>query len=291
MKINLSQYNGFCEGVQRAYKMICDLDVASVKKPVCILGSLVHNPEVNRKVARKGIRGITREEFFNARKGDLGTIVVTAHGTGPDIFSAAQKKDIAVFDTTCPKVIKVQQLAKLYAQKGCAIVLAGDRQHKEIRGINDWANGKVHIVSEKKDWRKLNLAGEKEITVLSQTTQNKDFFKQTAQFLLKKFPQNFIKIIDTTCNATSQRQREVKKLADDNDAVLIIGSKTSANSSRLWEISLTRNPRSYFIENVREIDKNWLKGIKKIAVTSGASTPDWVIKKILAYLKNYPSLK
>lgn len=286
MKINLSQYNGFCEGVQRAYEMICNFDVTSTKKPVRILGSLVHNPEVNRQVEQKGIKSITREEFFNAqKKEDLGTIIVTAHGTGPDIFSEAQKRNMVTLDTTCPKVIKVQQLAKFYVQNGYEVVLVGDRGHKEVRGINDWADQKAHIISRKEDWKKLKLAGKKKIVVLSQTTQNEDFFKQTVQFLLKKFPDKVAKIINTTCDATQKRQQEVKKLADRNDAMIIIGSKTSANSRRLWEISRAHNACSYFIENVKEIDKRWFGGIKTIAVASGASTPSWVIEEVVAYLK------
>lgn len=275
--------------MRRAYGMVCNLKIVSAKKPICILGSLVHNPEVNRKVDRIGIHNITREEFFQTRKGEIGTVIITAHGTGPDVFVCAKKNDIVVLDTTCPKVIKVQKLANLYAKKGYAIVLIGDKKHKEVRGINDWGNKKALIISNKKDWDNPIFNKVKKVAVLSQTTQNEDFFCETVAYLKNNYPKTKFKIFNTTCNTTQLRQNETKKMASANDAILIIGSNTSANSHRLWEISQKINPRSYFIENAKEIDKKWLKDIKAVGVVSGASTPDWIINEVLVFLQKFSS--
>ena len=283
MKITLSKYAGFCDGVKRAYDIVMGIDMEQVKNPIFVLGSLVHNPEVNKKIEERGIRKIEREEFFNTPAGEIGTLVITAHGVGPDIYKEAEEKNIAVVDTTCPKVVKVQRLAKFFHQKGYRIVIIGDKDHKEVRGINEWGGGHAFIVSEKKDLINFWVSPKQKIAVLSQTTQNEDFCEEICDFIKKKYKSAKTDI--TTCGTTHTRQKEIKKIAAENDAILVIGSKTSANSRRLWEIALPINPRSYFIENISEIDKNWFSGINNIGITAGASTPGWTIGEVVEYLE------
>lgn len=283
MRINLSKYAGFCDGVKRAYDIVMDIDMKTVKKPIYVLGSLVHNPEVNQKIKERSIEKIERDEFFNSPRGAIGTIIITAHGVGPDIYGAAREKEIDVIDTTCPKVIKVQRLAKLFHQKEYRLVIIGDRDHKEVRGINEWGGGHAFIISEKRDLMNLRVPFGQKIAVMSQTTQNEDFCHEIGAFIKEKHKNARIDI--TTCNTTHTRQEEVKKMAQANEVMLVIGSKTSANSRRLWEIALSLNPRSYFIEKAGEIKKDWLKNIKRVGVTAGASTPGWVIEEVINKLE------
>jgi len=283
MKITLSKYAGFCDGVKRAYDIVMNINMQAVKTPIFVLGSLVHNPEVNKKIEERGIRKIERDDFFNAPTGAIGTLIITAHGVGPDIYQAAKERGVDIIDTTCPKVTKVQRLAKLFHQKEYRIVIIGDKDHKEVRGINEWGGGHAFIVSEKKDLINFKVSCGQKIAVLAQTTQNEDFCEEVCDFIRKKYEHTEIDI--TTCDTTHTRQNEIKEIAKNNDAVLVIGSKTSANSRRLWEIALSINPRSYFIENISEIDKNWFKGINNVGVTAGASTPSWVIDEVVIYLQ------
>lgn len=279
MEIKLSKYAGFCNGVKRAFDMVMELDLKEAKQPVFILGTLVHNPEVNRKIKERGIKEIERDFFWNSKPGEIGTIIITAHGTGPDVYEEARKKGIDVFDTTCPKVIKVQKLAKAYSKRKYKIVIVGDKDHKEVKGINDWSGGNAFIISQKEDLEKINFDPDEKIAVMSQTTQNEDFFLEIGYQINKKYKN--AEIISTTCNTTHERQTEVKHLAEENGAMVVIGSKTSANSRRLFEISKSLNPWSYFIETAADLDPEWLKGISKVGVAAGASTPDWIIGEVI----------
>ncbi|MFZ2975208.1 MAG: 4-hydroxy-3-methylbut-2-enyl diphosphate reductase [Candidatus Moraniibacteriota bacterium] len=279
MKIYLSQFAGFCDGVRRAYEMISMLDIARAKKPIYILGSLAHNADVVKEIRKKGISRIDLEDFLKSKKGEIGTIIVTAHGVGPEIFTLAKKKGIEIVDTTCPKVIKVQRLAKVFSARNYTIILIGDKGHKEVEGINSWGGKKALIVSNQKDLEKLNIPKGEKIIILSQTTQSKDFFEEAGKFIEKKFPD--VKIISTICYTTHDRQDEISKLAGDMDVVIVIGSKESANSTRLFEISKEKNNKTYFIENYSQLQHDWFLGAKEVLVTAGASTPSWVIEEVM----------
>lgn len=279
MKIYLSQFAGFCDGVRRAYEIISTLDISKAKKPIYILGSLAHNADVVREIHKKGIFKIDLADFLQAKKGEIGTIIVTAHGVGPEIFEMAREKDIEVIDTTCPKVIKVQRLAKVFSARDYSIILIGDKGHKEVEGINSWGRGKSRIVSTQEDLENLDFSNDKKIVVLSQTTQSEEFFEKAGTFIKNKFPD--VEIISTICYTTHDRQGEISKLAEKNDIVIVIGSKESANSTRLFEIAKEKNPKTYFIENSSQLEKKWFFGMEKVLVTAGASTPSWVIEEVI----------
>ncbi len=285
MEIYLSQYAGFCDGVKRAYALVTSLKMKTLKEPVCILGHLVHNENVAQKVKEKGIKEISRQELFSSSRGEIGTLIITAHGVGPDIYAEAQKKQIELIDTTCPKVIKVQRLAQVFAKRGYGIILVGDAGHKEVEGINAWGNNKAEVVSQIDDLKKISFPRDKKIIVLAQTTQNEDFFEEVTQFVKKKFTQ--AEIISTLCYATHERQKETKKLAQQNDVMIIIGSPTSANSRRLFDISSSLNLQTYFIAEAYELKKDWFQKAQKVAITAGASTPSWVIEEVLEKIKKY----
>lgn len=282
MKVILSQYVGFCDGVARAYEIVMGIDMEKISGTVCVLGSLVHNPEVVKKIEEKGIRKIDPEKILQAQPGEIGTLIINAHGIGPDIFEAAKAKGIDIVDTTCPKVIRVQRLAKVYADRRCKIVIVGDKEHKEVKGINGWGGGKAFIISEEEDMEKMDFDLQDKIAVLAQTTQNEEFYEKIATKIKEKY-QN-ADIYSTTCDTTHNRQTEAKELAKNNDIMIVIGSPASANSQRLWEISKTINPKSYFIEKKRDIKTEWFSGVETIGVTAGASTPSWVIEEIMEYL-------
>ena len=211
MEINVSKFAGFCDGVRRAYEIVENLDLNKTKNPVCILGSLAHNEDVAKKVEQKGIKKIDLEYFLNSKIGEIGTLIITAHGMGPSIFEIAKKKNINIIDTTCPKVIKVQRLAQIFSKRGYEIALIGDRDHKEVEGIKEWGKGKAKIVSSLDDLENIDFSKNDKIVVLSQTTQDGEFFKTVADFLKNTFPN--VEVISTICDATHNRQEEVKKIA------------------------------------------------------------------------------
>jgi len=289
MKISLSQYAGFCDGVERAYVMVERMiDDPKIKKPIFILGSLVHNQDVVKRIEKMGVKKIhvDRNVFktLDKMKSKIGILVITAHGIGPKIYDFAEKKGIAVVDTTCPRVIKVQRLAKIFKERNNQIVIVGEKDHKEVQGIYEWADRKAVFVETDKEFRKLKLDPKKKISVISQTTQNQEFVKKAWEYIKNKYKN--VEIVDTICLTTQNRQDEVRKKAGKNDIVIVIGSPESANSTRLWEIAEEINPRSHFIERAGQIKNSWFKNCQKAWLTAGASTPKWIIDEVMEKIKN-----
>jgi 4-hydroxy-3-methylbut-2-enyl diphosphate reductase len=284
MKITLSQFAGFCDGVRRAFERVSDIKFEKIKKPIYVLGSLVHNQDVVARIEEKGIRKIDMQTFLDAKDGEIGTLIITAHGVGPKIYAIAKEKNIDIIDTTCPRVIKVQRLAQVYLKRGYFIVLIGDKDHKEVKSIFEWGGGKAAIISNHVDLHNFDIKDDVKIAILSQTTQSKDFVKEVGEYLQNKYTN--VENLDTICLATEERQDEIKKIARDNNAVIVIGSPDSANSNRLFEISSNVNPKTIFIERAGDLDSSWFSGLETVAVTAGASTPDWIIADVISRIKN-----
>lgn len=288
MKITLSKHAGFCAGVKRAYEMIvAAVADPKIKKPIFVMGSLVHNNDVVKNLEEMGVQKlkIDRNLFKNLKriKKDIGTLVITAHGMGPAIYEFCKKEKISLMDTTCPKVIKVQKLAQFFSKKLHKLIIIGDKNHKETQGISEWSGNTARVVEKMADLKKLKIPSAKQVAVLFQTTQDLDLMEVASSFFGNLCPN--AKIMNTICLATSNRQNEIKNIARKNEAVVVIGSPDSANSRRLYEISKKINAKSYFIENIAQFKDEWLKAVKNIGITAGASTPSWVIEDVVKYLK------
>lgn len=288
MEISLSKYAGFCEGVERAYQMVEKIAKdPRIKKPIYVLGSLVHNEDVVKRIESLGVGKLdvegTIEEALDKMKSKIGTLVITAHGVGPKVYELAKRKGINLIDTTCPRVVKVQRLAKVFFDRMSQIVIIGEKNHKEVKGIYEWANKKAVFVETKEDLQKIKLDEKRNIAVISQTTQDQEFVEDAARTIVEKYPH--AQIIDSICLSTHDRQKEIKDIAAKNDAIVIIGSKESANSTRLWEISKKINNKAYFVRDADELKAEWFKGCGKIGVTAGASTPKWIIDEVLDCLR------
>lgn len=278
LKITTAKNAGFCFGVQRAY------DLACVNSKDCdklfILGKLVHNNDVCADLYKRGIKEI--KSLDDIREG---TVIFTAHGVGPGLYDEASKRGLKIIDTTCPKVVKAQRLAKNCAEKKFRTLIFGDHAHKEVKGIREWTKNTAKIVGSLAEVKKMKFESKMKYALISQTTQNMEEFKKIREYLSKKLPH--FSSFDTICDSTDNRQREIRKLAKTNDAVIVIGGRDSANSRRLHEISKKINARTHFIENVRQLKKKWFGGIKKVAVSAGASTPEWVIKEVVIKINSY----
>lgn len=283
MKITLSKYAGFCEGVERAYNIVEKIAKdPNIKRPIFVLGSLVHNDDVVKKIEEMDIKKLNVDsnlmDFLDSAKMKIGTLIITAHGIGPKIYEFAKKNKVNIIDTTCPKVIKVQRLAENFSKRGYQLVIIGEKNHKEVKGIYEWVNGKAFIVENTEDLQDLSLDPKKNIAIVSQTTQDREFLDQSAKYIAEKYPQ--AEIIDSICMTTHDRQAEVKELAQKNDVVIVIGSPKSANSKRLWEIAKRINSKTYFIERADDLKKEWFAECKKVAITAGASTPNILIDRV-----------
>jgi 4-hydroxy-3-methylbut-2-enyl diphosphate reductase len=272
LKIAVGRHSGFCFGVKRAY------DLACVNSKDCdrlyILGKLVHNSDVCEDLEKKGII-----EIKSLREAKEGTIISTAHGIGPSLYKEASKRGLKIIDTTCPKVMKAQRLAKNYSEKGHTVIIFGDKNHQEVKSIREWSECKANIICGLAEAKKIKIDQKKKYCLISQTTQNVCEFKNISSFL-RKSAKNFI-YFNTICDSTDDRQGEIRELAKKNNAVLVIGGRDSANSKRLYEIAKEINKNSHFIESEKQLKKSWLADAKKIAVSAGASTPEWMIRRVV----------
>lgn len=275
-KITIGKHSGFCFGVRRAYDLTCvnskDCD------DVYILGKLVHNNDVCEDLYKRGIKEI--KSLSDIKEG---TVIFTAHGVGPGFYEKASERGLKIIDTTCPKVMKAQRLAKSFAEKRYQVMIFGDKNHKEVKSIFEWSEKKARVIGNLEEIKKMKLDKAKKYCLISQTTQNVEEFKKIIAYLKKNF-KNFL-YFNTICPSTDDRQKEVRQLAKSNDAVIVIGGKDSANSRMLYEISKSINKKSFFIENENELVKINLKNAKKVAISAGASTPEWIIKKTVDNLK------
>ncbi len=278
MQIIEAQYAGFCSGVERAYRIA--IDSVRAGKKVYMLGNLVHNRQVVDKLRSAGIETIRELNEIGSGKGIL---LISAHGVGSTVYEEAKQLGLEIIDTTCPWVKKAQRIAKELAEEGRTIILVGDKGHPEVKGIVGWSSGKAVVIENIKDLNSLSLYSEDKVGVLAQTTQAEEHFKSLVSELKKKVKD--VKEFDTICGATTKRQTAAVELARSVDLMLVVGDKMSANTKRLTELCRATGTETHQIETAEEIDVVWLKGKKKIGLTAGASTPEWVIEEVKALLR------
>lgn len=262
-------------GVSRAVEMVLD---ASGKHdgPICTYGPLIHNPQVLNMLEEKGIPAISE-----IPENGCGTVLIRAHGVPPSANEKLKKAGFNIIDATCPRVIKVQTIIRKHAQKGYASIIIGDKDHPEVIGLHGYAGDNGYVVNTLEDLDALP-AFEKAI-IVAQTTQNTLFYEQVKQWAKEKFPH--YKIFDTICDSTEKRQDEIYSIAQLADAVIVVGGRNSGNTQRLAEIAKQAGKPAFHIENETELDLEALASTQTIAITAGASTPNWIIKRVYRTLE------
>ena len=273
MEINIAKYAGFCTGVDKAYRTA--IETAKKGNPVFVLGLLVHNHQVIQKLEEMGIKSvITLEEIPKIQKG---TLIISAHGVGPKVYEDAQGTGLEIVDTTCPWVKKAQRLAKELFDGGYQVVIIGDKNHAEVKGIMGWTDDKAIVVEKSSDASQ--LGDYKKLGVVAQTTQSKENFDSIVEIL--KYKSEEIIVHNTICDATSKMQASAVETAIQADIMIVIGDKKSANTKRLKELCEQTGVETHQIQSAEELHKDWFKNKNKAGITAGASTPDWVIKEIV----------
>lgn len=279
MKINIAKSAGFCVGVKRALTIAYDTTKSCTK--IDMLGDIVHNEEVVKQIKKTGIKKINK-----LTKGKNRTLLIRAHGAPNSIYQEAKKLGYKIIDATCPMVKEIHQIAKKHQKKGYKIIIIGDKKHDEVQGIVGQLNKKPLVLNPKAKIEKKIFRNTKKAVIISQSTQNIDEVKDIVYKIKKYIPR--LEFIDTICKPTRQKQNEVKTMPYNNDLMLIIGSKASANTKRLYQISKKINPKTYWIENDRKINPCWFKDVESAGITAGASTPENIIQSVVEKLKNLP---
>ncbi|MCM3783281.1 4-hydroxy-3-methylbut-2-enyl diphosphate reductase [Neobacillus mesonae] len=280
---------GYCYGVVDA--MVLARQAANnldLPRPIYILGMIVHNSHVTQSFEDEGIitlDGPNRLEILE--KVDKGTVIFTAHGVSPEVRKIARDKGLTTVDATCPDVTKTHDLIKEKSSEGYHIIYIGKKGHPEPEGAIGIAPESVHLIEREDEIESLNIPKGK-IIITNQTTMSQWDIKHIMKKLLEKYPG--AEVHNEICLATQVRQEAVAEQAGQADLVIVVGDPRSNNSNRLAQVSEEiAGTTAYRISDVTEIKQEWLKGINKVAVTSGASTPTPITKEVITYLEQYDS--
>lgn len=241
-----------------------------------MLGDIVHNEEVSRRMKETGIKKISTLTLGRGR-----TLLLRAHGTSAATVSKAAKLGYRIVDATCPMVKQIHKIAVQMHQKGYSIIVIGEKRHDEVHGIiGQLRRGAAIAISTPDDAALKRIDKNKKYAVVVQSTQNKQKVMEILRALRKRA--RVIKFFNTICRPTTIKQEEIRRMPLKNDLMLIIGSRTSANTRRLYEISKSINSKSYWVDGANQIKRSWFRGVKSVGVTAGASTPDSAIMEVVA---------
>ena len=278
MKIIIAKTSGFCMGVRRAVEMVLDAPEEHLN-PISTYGSLIHNPQVLEILKEKGISAINEPPQQGS-----GTILLRAHGVPPETRDQLAEVGFNVIDATCPRVIKVQTIIKMHLKKGFASIIVGDRNHPEVIGLRGYGGDKSYVVINVDELKALPRF--ENAIIVAQTTLNTHLWHAVKKWAADNHPH--YKIFETICDSTERRQAEIQRLAESVDAVIVVGGRNSGNTKRLVDIARQTGKPAFHIESeadLMDMDLTALTGARQIGITAGASTPNWVIKKVYRALE------
>lgn len=279
MEVIKADVLGYCFGVRRAVDAANEaLESKNSSQSVYSLGPLIHNPTVLNTLHSKGLQILNTENISSIEENAL--VVIRAHGTSPEILKALEKKGARIVDATCPRVHSSQNLAAKAGEQGIPVIIAGDRNHGEVTGIAAFAGKNVIVIETVEEAQELEEM--EEALFLSQTTFSMELFTRMKEILSKKI--THLQVVSSICPATRERQEALRKLEGRADGILVIGGKESANTRRLFETAASICSKTALIEDEKEIPEDFF-GLKRVALTAGASTPDSVIEKVELRLK------
>ena len=278
LKLKKAAGIGFCTGVRRAIDIL--ERVARERGGVETLGAVVHNQQVLRRLADIGVKVVNNVGAIQGK-----VVVISSHGVGPQVIEEIRARHIDIIDTTCPSVKRAQVAARRLAESGFYTIVYGDADHPEVRGILGWAGGKGVATQDAAFLAGLD-SPPRRLGVLSQTTQVPALFAEFAKKAIDSTlaKDSELRIIDTICHDIRRRQSDTIRLAKEVDLVLVVGGHTSANSRHLVELC-SEVTRTYLIETAADIQASWLQGKRRVGITSGASTDEPTIDKVLTRLK------
>lgn len=275
MKVYLAAPRGFCAGVDRAIDIV-EIALERFGPPVYVKHQLVHSSHVVGSLESKG--AVTIEDVGDIPEG--ANVVFSAHGSPPDDFRIARERNLNVIDATCPLVTKVHNEARKYSREGRNVILIGHRNHQEVKGTMGQAP--MYFLDDQGDLDLPDWDQDSEIAVLTQTTLSVDDTQRSAESIRGHFANAIIR--NDLCYATTNRQAAVKELCQRVKLVLVVGSPTSSNCTRLREVAKAQGKPAYLIGSHEELDADWLQGVESVGITSGASTPDYLVHELIEAL-------
>lgn len=280
MEIVLAESLGFCMGVKRAVDMAYRAIEKADGQPVVTLGPLIHNTQEIERLERDGIKMADESSIP-----ENSTVVIRAHGVTPQALQSLKSRGLKIMDGTCPYVHYSQRKALELYESGYSVVIAGDRNHPEIRGILGLINDDAHVVKTVDDARQLPTF--ERVGVIAQTTISPKKYQTILDALREKTRE--LKVCETICDATEENQKAIRELSSEVDLLYVIGGRHSANSNKLVETAREKCPRATLIETAGEINSDDLRGVQRVGISAGASTPDWMIQQVVERLRELAS--
>jgi len=274
MKVVLADKAGFCFGVKRAINTAFE---AAAKGRVYCLGPLIHNPQEVERLRNAGVE--TVEDFTGLQPGDF--LIIRSHGVPPSVLEQAREKGISIIDLTCPFVGKAQKHAEALKKEGYQVAVVGEKKHPEVQSILGYAGEGAVVIETPDEVDGLRLRSR--VGVVAQTTQSYGNFSGIVLKLLRFSKE--LKVYNSICNSTTERQEAARALARETDMVIVVGGRNSANTTRLVSVCRQEGKPTYHIEVADEIRREWVEGVRSVGVTAGASTPDWVVRGVLERLQ------
>lgn len=281
MEIFIAKRAGFCFGVKRAIDITSRI-AEKKQEGIYTFGPIIHNPQVIESLKKKGIAPTE-----DLGKEDIRALIVRTHGIPADLMEKASREGYEIIDATCPFVKKAQHYAKLLKDEGYQIIILGDREHPEVKGLVSYAGEDVIVINGKTgsltDSLKIPRL-KKKVGIIVQTTQPVESLKKLFGIVVEQSKE--IKVYNTICSSTALRLKETEEMAGKVDAMVVVGGKNSANTTQLANLSNSMRVRTYHIETADELRPEWFEGIGRVGITAGASTPDWIINDVEKRLKD-----
>ena len=279
-QVLLASPRGYCAGVERAVETV-ERTLELYGAPVYVRKQIVHNSHVVRELTERG--AVFVDSVADVPEG--ATLVFSAHGVSPAVRDAADARGLTTLDATCPLVTKVHTQARRFADRGYTIVLVGHAGHEEVEGTTGEAPDAIVLVESAADAENVALPANTPLAYITQTTLSVDETREIIAVLQRRFPSIEGPATEDICYATTNRQRAVKELLGEIDALLVIGSRNSSNSKRLVEVAEAAGVPARLIDDASEIDEQWLDGVDVLGLTSGASAPERLVRDICAWFQ------
>ena len=282
MQVVLAQPRGFCAGVVRAIEIV-ELALDIYGPPVYVFHEIVHNRHVVEDLQTRG--AVFIEDLDAVPTGSV--TIFSAHGVSTAVVDQAKQRKLQVIDATCPLVTKVHLQAQQYSRRGYETIIIGHIGHEEVEGTMGSVEGPVYVVSTTGDVAALTVKNPDKLAYVTQTTLSIDDTRDVINALKQRFPTIQGPELDDICYATQNRQNAVRALADEVNLLLVVGARNSSNSNRLREVGEQHGVPAYLIQDETELDKSWFENVKKVGITSGASTPEVLVQRVLDKLRTF----
>ncbi|MFN7121231.1 MAG: 4-hydroxy-3-methylbut-2-enyl diphosphate reductase [Hydrogenophaga sp.] len=281
-EIVLAEPRGFCAGVDRAIEIV-ERALTKFGRPIYVRHEIVHNTYVVNDLKAKG--AIFIEELSDVPAG--ATLVFSAHGVSKAIQDEAKQRGFHIFDATCPLVSKVHQQAQRFVRQGHTLLMIGHAGHEEVVGTVGRVDTTVHLVSELADVARLDFPAATPLAYVTQTTLSLDDTREIIAALTARFPRIVGPDVDGICYATHNRQIAVRRLAAQVDLVLVVGARNSSNANRLREVAERTGVPAHLVQDEHELQADWLHSAPRVGVTSGASTPELLVQRVVSALQDH----